>query len=54
MFLLEKIERLKVFAITVCLCLQTAGLNDSANWPSLNKASDKVVVIFGLITTTQL
>ena len=28
----------------VCLCVQSGGLNDSANWPSLNKAADKVTV----------
>jgi len=27
------------------LLLQNAGLNDSANWPSLNKATDKDKVI---------
>jgi len=29
--------------------LQHAGLNDSANWPSLNKANNKVIVVVVVI-----
>jgi len=42
-------QKCKYFVPVVCLLLQNAGLNDSANWPSLNKAADKVRVIIVVV-----
>jgi len=51
-------HRLKQFALlctgTVMFLLQNAGLNDSANWPSLNKANNKVIVVVAGIINMSL